>query len=561
MNKPRKDMYRPPDDAVWFLPLGGSGEIGMNLNLYGTKGKWLMVDCGVTFGDESTPGIEVIMPDIGFIAERKHDLVAIVITHGHEDHIGALEHLWGQLQCPIYATPFTANLIRTKIAERNIPGKIRIIEIPLGGKFSLGPFSVEFISVTHSVPESNMLAIATPNGTVLHTGDWKFDPEPLVGKVTDEERLRELGREGVMAMIGDSTNALVAGHTASEADVQKGFKELFGGLPQRIVVTCFASNIARVKSAVAAARHHHREVGLVGRSLWRNTEIAEECGYLPEFPMLLSEHDAGFMPRHKVVYVCTGSQGEVRSALARLAVGDHAELVLEKGDTVVFSSRDIPGNEKAIGRVQNALIELGVQVITADQCESIIHASGHACRDELAQLYQWVRPNLAVPVHGEIRHQTEHAALAKSCQVPNTIIPSNGQIIRLGPGIAEVVGEVPYGQWGLDGRALRPLGHRTVKDRKKIGISGAAVATVVLDKGGRLLKEPQLSLLGIVDDHEMKSICGEAAAAIADAIENMQKSARADDQAVIKTSGQALRRFLNERQGKKPTTEVHVVRI
>jgi ribonuclease J len=561
MSKNKKDLHRPPDDALWFLPLGGSGEIGMNLNLYGTQGKWLMVDCGVTFGDDTTPGIEVIMPDIGFIAERKHDLVAIVITHGHEDHIGALEHLWGQLQVPIYATPFTARMIRAKFADNRALSKVRIIELPLSGKFSLGPFAVEFISVTHSVPESNMLAITTAQGTIVHTGDWKLDPHPLVGNVTDEARLIAIGNAGVLAVIGDSTNALVDGHTASEADVQKGFIELFGKLRQRIVITCFSSNIARVKSAIIAAKHHRREVALVGRSLWRNAEIAAACQYLPEFGQILSPEDAGMVPRHKVVYVCTGSQGEVRSALSRLAFGDHHDLVLEKDDTVVFSSRNIPGNEKPISKVQNRLVEDGIILVTADQTAECIHASGHAARDELAQLYHWLRPNLSVPVHGELRHQTAHAELAKACQVPNSIIPTNGQIIRLAPGAAEVVGEVQFGQWGLDGKTLRQMGQGAMKDRRKIGFTGAAVVTIVLDRGGRLLKEPQMTLMGIVDDHELEDLAQQAGAIIADAIENMSKSSRLNDHDVTKVASQALRKCMNEMHGKKPMTEVHVVRV
>ncbi|MGB4101237.1 MAG: ribonuclease J [Alphaproteobacteria bacterium] len=561
MSKGKKDLHRPPDDALWFLPLGGSGEIGMNLNLYGTHGKWLMVDCGVTFGDDTTPGIEIIMPDISFIAERKNDLVAIVITHGHEDHIGALEYLWDQLKVPIYATPFTARLIRAKMADKRGLSKVRIIELPMRGSFSLGPFAVEFVNVTHSIPESNMLAITTKQGTIVNTGDWKLDPHPLVGDVTDEARLKAIGKAGVLAVIGDSTNALVDGHTASEADVQKGFTDLFGKIRQRIVVTCFSSNIARIKSVVAAAKHHRREVALVGRSLWRNAGIADDCNYLPEYKHILSQEDAGLIPRHKVVYICTGSQGEVRSALARLASGDHPDLALEKGDTVVFSSRNIPGNEKAIAKVQNLLIEAGIELITADQTSDVIHASGHAARDELAQLYHWLRPQLSVPVHGELRHQTAHAELAKSCQVPDAIIPTNGQIIQLAPGKAEVVGEVPFGQLGLDGRTLRPMGQGAVKDRRKIGFTGAAVVTIVLDKGGRLLKEPQMTLLGVVDAHEVEALIQEAGVSIADAIENMPKSARINDFEVTKVASQTLRKYMNELHGKKPMTEIHIVRV
>lgn len=561
MNKPRKDLYRPADDALWFLPLGGSGEIGMNLNLYGTKGKWLMVDCGVTFGDDTTPGIEVIMPDISFIAERKNDLVGIVITHGHEDHIGALEYLWGQLQVPIYATPFTAQMIRAKLADHRGMSKVRIIEIPLHGQFTIGPFGVEYVSVTHSIPESNMLAINTHLGSVLHTGDWKFDPHPLIGELTDEKRLREIGKAGVLALVGDSTNALVPGHTASEIDVAKGLKQVFAGLRNRIVVTLFASNIARVKSIAEAAHASRREVALVGRSLWRNGEIAEMFHYLPSFGQFLEPQDAALVPRDKVVYICTGSQGEVRAALSRLAAGDHRELVLEAGDNVIYSSRDIPGNEKAIGKVQNMLTELGINLITPDKTEHCIHASGHAAQDEMKQLFGWVQPKALLPVHGELRHQTAHVALAKECGVPNALIPSNGQIIRLDTGKPEVVGEVTFGQWGLDGKSLRPMGQGAVKDRQRISQSGAAVATVVIDKAGKLLKEPQIALMGIADAHELAGIISKAGVVMADAINEMPKSARLSDDGVSKIAGQALRRCLNELHGKKPMTEVHIVRV
>lgn len=561
MNK-KKDLYRPADDALWFLPLGGSGEIGMNLNLYGTKGKWIMVDCGVTFGDDTTPGIEVIMPDISFIAERKDDLVAIVITHGHEDHIGALEYLWGQLQVPIYATPFTAQLIRAKLADHKGMSKVRVIDIPLHGKFSLGPFGVEFVSVTHSIPESNMILLTTEVGNVLHTADWKFDPQPLIGELTDDKRLQEIGKSNVLALVGDSTNALVPGHTASEADVSKGLRQVFAGLRNRIAVTLFASNIARVKSIAAAARASQRQVVLVGRSLWRNAEIAEDCGYLPEFQSFLEPQEAAMMPRDSVVYICTGSQGEIRSALSRLAAGDHHELVLEEGDNVIYSSRDIPGNEKAIGKVQNMLIEMGVNLITPDRVEgTTIHASGHAAQVELKELLTMIKPRIAVPVHGELRHQTKHVELAKECKVPHAIIPTNGQIINLHKDGASVVGEVTFGQWGMDGKTLRQMGQGAVRDRQKIGYSGAAVATVVIDRAGKLLKEPQIALMGVADDHELAAIVDHAGALIADAIETMPKATRINDEAVSKVAGQALRRCLNDLHGKKPMTEVHIVRV
>ena len=559
MNKPKKILHRPPDDALWYLSLGGAGEIGMNLSLYGTAGKWLMVDCGVTFGDEMTPGIDIIMPDISFIADRKEDLLGIVITHGHEDHIGAIEHLWSRLTCPVYATKFTAELIRNKLSHSDLIRRVKIIEVDKGGEFDVGPFHAEMVPVTHSIPESHMLALRTPHGTVLHTGDWKFDPDPIVGDVTDDDQLKALGRDGVLAVVGDSTNALIPGRSGSEREAQNGLIDLFKDQKNRIVVTCFASNIARLKSICEAAKRNNRYVTLVGRSLWRNSEVAEECGYLPEFNDFLSENEAMMTPRDKIVIVSTGCQGEARAALWRIAMSDHPEIELDEGDTVIFSSRDIPGNEKTISRLQNRLIARGLKLITSHQAP--IHVSGHPAQDELAQLYQWTRPHLVLPVHGEARHQMEHERIARECQVPHTLIPANGQIIRLGPGVHEVVAEVPNGRWGLDGKVLRRMGDDTAKDRRKMSFNGATVVTVVMDQRGLVVRAPQVSLMGLSDVEGDKRILEEIAAAAHDAIDAMPKSTRIDDAAVRHAVSQAARRLLMEQQGKKPVTEVHVVRI
>ncbi len=560
--KGRKDSFRPPEDAVWFLALGGTGEIGMNLSLYGTAGKWLMVDCGITFGDDTTPGVEIIMPDVSFIAERKDDLAGLVLTHGHEDHIGAIEHVRSRFQCPIYATKFTAELIRAKIARSELAGRARVIELPLGGSFDIGPFHGDLVPVTHSIPEAHMLALRTAHGTVLHTGDWKLDPDPVIGVLTDEARLKELGREGVMALIGDSTNATVPGRSGSERGVQNGLDALFGQITKRIVVTCFASNIARVKSIAAMAEKHGRQVTLVGRSLWRNAEIAEECGYLPEFNDFLSENEAMLAPRDRVVFICTGCQGEKRSALWRIATEDHPEVELDPGDTVIFSSRDIPGNEKDIGRLQNELIARGLRVITQDQAP--VHVSGHPARDELAQLYQWTRPHLAVPVHGEMRHQLAHERVAREGQVPHTLIPANGQIIRLGPGVHEVVAQVPSGRLGLDGKVVRALSGEATRLRRKMSFNGAVAMTMVMDARGTLARPPQVSLMGVAEQEAAPTharLPDELAAVAADAVEAMPKSGRLDDNAVSHAVAQAVRRALIESHGKKPLIEVHVVRI
>jgi len=559
MSHSNKHAHRPPDDALWFLPLGGAGEIGLNFYLYGTSGKWLIVDCGVTFGDETTPGIDIITPDITFIAERRDDIVGMVITHGHEDHIGAIGYLWPQLRCPIYATRFTAELIRNKLDYVELGGLAKVNEIPSGGKFEIGPFKGEYISVTHSVPESQMLILRTKHGTVLHTGDWKFDPDPILGQTTDIEKIKALYAEKLIAIIGDSTNAMVTGHSGTERSVQNEFDKLFPTIKKRIVVTCFASNIARIKSIAASAKRAGRYVTLVGRSLWRNTEIANECGFLPEFDEFLSENEAMLSPRDKIVIIATGCQGEPRAALCRVAIEDHPEIDLDAGDTVIFSSRDIPGNEKEIGRLQNNLIARGLSLITAN--DAPVHVSGHAAQEEMAQLYKWVKPRLALPVHGETRHQNEHARIAVAESIKDAMIPKNGQIIRLGPGIHEVVAEVASGRWGLDGKTLRRLDTDVSKDRKKMGINGAAVVTLVMDAKGRVLHDPQVTLMGIVEEGKESALQEDLAALAYDTVEALAKSARIDDAAVRHAVALAVRRHLNEIYGKKPVTDVHVVRV
>ncbi|HER20280.1 MAG TPA: ribonuclease J, partial [Chromatiales bacterium] len=373
-----------PKDLV-FVPLGGAGEIGMNLNLYGHAGKWLMVDLGITFGDDSTPGIEIIMPDPAFIAERRDDLAGLVLTHAHEDHLGAVHWLWPQLRCPIYATPFTAAVLRRKLAEAGLEREATITEVPMSGRFEVGPFALELVTLTHSIPEPNAVVIRTGAGTVLHTGDWKLDPDPLVGPTADEKALMRAGEEGVLAMVCDSTNVLVPGTSGSEAEVRENLVELVGRMENRVAVAAFASNVARVETICRAAEAHGRRIALVGRSLKRIVEAAQETGYLTDLPPFLPEADVGYLPRDEVLLICTGSQGEPRSALSRIADDDHPDVVLEAGDTVIFSSREIPGNERSIGRLQNKLASLGIDIVTAR--DEFVHVSGHPARDELVQMY------------------------------------------------------------------------------------------------------------------------------------------------------------------------------
>ncbi|MCX7354206.1 MAG: ribonuclease J [Alphaproteobacteria bacterium] len=546
------------DEGLYFLPLGGSGEIGMNLNLYRYGGKWLMVDLGITFGDDSTPGVDVLMPDPAYIVERRGDLAGLVLTHAHEDHLGAVPYLWNRLKCPVYATPFTAAVLRRKLAEMDRPNSIPITEVPLSGKFSVGPFEIELITLTHSIPEPNAVAIRTPAGTVLHTGDWKIDPKPMIGEVTDEAALRALGQEGVLAMVCDSTNALQPGHSRSEGDLRESLVEVVGRFNKRVAIGCFSSNIARLETIAHVAKKTGRHPALVGRSLWRMYEAAQESGYLKGITFL-SDADGAHLPRDKLLMACTGSQGEKRSALWRIAADDHPNVVLEQGDAVVFSSRVIPGNEKSIQRLQNQLVGLGVKLVTDD--DAFVHVSGHPNQDELAQMYQWVRPRIAVPVHGEIRHMRAHAALARACQVPEAIVPQNGTLIRLAPGPAEIVEEVPVGRLALDGALLVPLDAEILRKRTQMIWNGSAVATVVLDRHGRLAAEPQLTLQGLFDGAGIEDAITDATDAVRDAIEALPSRQRANDDAVREAARVAVRRAIQASHGKRPPTEVHLVRL
>ncbi len=497
---PPQEIQRP--DELAFLALGGVGEIGMNMTLYGYAGRWIMIDCGITFADDTMPGVEILMADPTFIAERRETLIAIVATHAHEDHIGAIPYLWPRLKCPVYATPFTAALVRAKLAEVGLEGDVPLHEVPVAGKFTLGPFELELITLTHSIPEPNAVVVRTPLGTVLHTGDWKFDPDPLIGPGADMAALERLGDAGVLAMICDSTNALRPGEAGSEAEVRRSLTDLVGRCANRVVVACFASNVARLESAAVAAAAHDRQVALVDRSLWRIERAARDTGYLKDTPRFLTEEEAAYLPRDKVLLLCTGSQGEPRSALVRIAADEHAHIVLEAGDTVIFSSRTIPGNERAIGRLQNALVRLGVDIIT--EHDHFVHVSGHPAQDELERMYRAVRPRVALPVHGEARHLRAQAQLADACGVPQIIVTRNGEIVRLAPGPAAVIGEVPTGRLVADGKALIDAGDETLKSRQRMNFNGAALATIVLDGDGRLAAPPVVTVQGLADDRRAR---------------------------------------------------------
>ena len=551
--------FQPDPAELLFLPLGGSDEIGMNLNLYHYAGKWLMVDLGVAFGDDSTPGVEVLMPDPSFIAERRRDLAGLVLTHGHEDHIGALPWLWERLRCPVYATPFTASLARRKLAEAGLAGEVELVETPLPGRFALGPFEVETIGMTHSIPEPSAIAIRCAAGTVLHTGDWKFDPDPRIGPVADREALEALAADGVLAMVGDSTNADIPGETGSEAELLDAFAELFEERDGRVAVACFASNVARLHGVARAAERAGRDTALVGRSLRRMNDAARENGYLLDIPRFLTEDDAGYIPRDRLAMICTGSQGEPRAALARIADDTHPRVSLEAGDTVVFSSREIPGNEKAIGRMQSKFAARGVEVVT--EREAHVHVSGHPARGDLERMYQTIRPRIAVPVHGDARRLAAHAEVARACQVPEIAIPENGAVLRLAPGPAGVVARVPAGALAVDGSRLRPLDGGPVRERRKLLHNGSVAVTVVMDGRGRGLGDPMVTATGLYDRDEAETFDALLSDCVREAVGGLPPGRRRSDGAVAEAARRAVRGAARAEFGKRPEVSVHVARV
>lgn len=562
--KTKSSTAKSAEDELIFVPLGGTGEIGMNLNLYGLgpeeARQWIMVDLGVTFADSRSPGIDLIMPDTTFIEEYRKDLLAIVLTHAHEDHIGAVVHLWPRLRCPVYATPFTAELVKAKLIEAGLEHKVKLHIVDLGARFELGPFDIEFVTLTHSIPEPNALAIRTRLGTIMHTGDWKIDPNPVVGDDIDRKRLAEIGDEGVRAIVCDSTNVFSKGESGSEADVGRSLTELIGSLTGRVAVTTFASNVARLESIIRAAEANDRHVVLVGRSMFRIIAAARATGHLKILPEFMDVEDAGYLPRDKVLYLCTGSQGEPRAALARIASNTHPELTLEEGDTVIFSSRIIPGNDVAIFDMQNELARRGVKVIS--EKDHFIHVSGHPCRDELAAMYQWIKPEVAIPVHGEARHLREHAALAKTLQVPEALVLKNGDMVRIAPGPAKIIDEVPSGRFVLDGDVLVPAWDMGVQERRRLSFAGAVFVSVALTEKGDVAGDPEVRLIGLPErDAEGLRFEEHAYDALDKALDQLPARKRKDDEYVAEYIRRAVRGAIRREWGKKSAVEVIVTRV
>jgi ribonuclease J len=552
-------------DELTFAPLGGVGEIGMNLSIYGlgdrNRRSWLAIDLGVSFGDEEhLPGIDLIMPDISFLEKERKNLVGLVLTHAHEDHFGAIIDLWPRLKCPIYATKFSAALFEAKCeAERN-PPKIPVTVIPSGGRVDIGPFNVEFIPVAHSIPESHALAIHTEIGTVLHTGDWKIDPTPIIGPPTDERRLRELGDAGLLALIGDSTNAVRDGRSPSEAEVAKTIAALVKGAKGRVAVTTFASNVGRLKAVAEAAKAADREVVIVGRAMDRVVQVARETGYLEGVQNFRSPDVYGHLPADKVLALCTGSQGEPRAALARIANDDHPEVTLNKGDRVIFSSRTIPGNEKAVGAIINGLVVQGVEIIT--DRDHLVHVSGHPRRDELREMLAWTRPQLVIPVHGEALHLSEHAKLARAAGVPRVLTCRNGDLVKLGPGTPGIIDQLPSGRLYKDGTILEDAKSRAVVERRRMGFAGCVFVAIAMTEKGELADDPEVDLVGVPE----KNMAGEAFDdivfdVVVSTIEGLPRARRRDPDAMAESVRRAVRAALNEQWGKKPLCIVHVLEV
>jgi len=550
-------------EELLFCPLGGSGEIGMNMNLFSygkpDNSKWIIVDIGVTFADDSIPGIDLIYPDPGFIIDKKDDLLGIVLTHAHEDHIGAIAHIWPKLKCKMYATPFTAILIKEKFKEKKIDIQNYLHIVQLNGTIQLGPFKIEFITLTHSIIEPNGLAIETPAGIVLHTGDWKVDPEPLIGDKINQSRLIEIGKKGVLAMICDSTNVLNPGRAGSESDVRASLAEIMSRIKKRIIVTSFASNVARMETIFYCAEKTGRKISLVGRSMHRIFKAARECGYLKNVIEPVDSRDVKNISKDKIVYLCTGSQGEPMGAMMRIVNHTHQDVYIEKGDTVIFSSKIIPGNEKKLYKLQNELVKNEIEVISEDT--QFVHVSGHPNREDLKDMYSWIKPKAVIPVHGEHRHMMEHISFAKEQQVPYPVQVENGDIVRLYPGKKpEVYDKAPFGRLYVDGNISVTEDSWSIKERKKLSVHGYLEVTILINKNGKMHNQPVISFKGLpINESDDFSYDLE------EEINNISKTFAINNKKQEHNFIEALqigcRKITKEKTGKKPYTNINLVRL
>ena len=551
-------------DELVFVPLGGLGEIGMNLALYGygpkKRRKWLMVDCGIGFAGPEETGIEIVVPDTRFIEQVKQDLVGLVVTHAHEDHIGAVVHLWPRLGCAVYATPFAAGLFEMRnLGEADAP-KVQIKTIVQGATIALEPFTVEFVPVAHSIPESCALAIRTPCGTILHSGDWKIDPEPGLGAPTDVQRLVEIGNEGVLALVCDSTNILREGVSASEGEVARSLRRIIVNAKGRVVVTIFASNVARIRAVAQAAAAAQRKVVLVGRAMERVVAVARDCGYLDDIPEFLSVESYPSLAPDNVVVLATGSQGERRAAIARMSENDHPLVRLNPGDSVIFSSRTIPGNEREVGRIINNLIKQGVEVVTDHA--ALVHASGHPRRGEVAKFYEWIRPKIVIPAHGEEIHLSEHARFAASCGVGQVVTAHNGDVVRLAPRQPEIIDEAPSGRLCKDGNMLLPMGDESLRTRQKLAFSGVVTIALAIDGKGDMVGVPDVVLAGVPAKAGTGALFDEIVDdALFQTFDGLPRPKRRDANVVSVAIEKAVRSAVAEAWGKRPLVHVLVVEV
>ena len=551
------------NEELIFCPLGGAGEIGMNMSLYSyvkdDLQKWLIVDAGVTFADESFPGIDLIYPDIGFIEDKKNDLLGIILTHAHEDHIGAISHIWPKLKCKIFATPFTAVLVSEKFKEKKIDISDYLKIVPLGGVLNLKPFEIEFVSLTHSIVEPNGLYIKTPNSKILHTGDWKYDPDPLVGSNINSERLKEIGKEGISTMICDSTNVFSVGRAGSELDVRNSLLNIIEKLNKRVIVTSFASNVARMDTIFYCAKKTGRQISLVGRSMHRIYKAAKKCGYLENSIEPIDPRESKNISREKIIYLCTGSQGEPMGAMNRISSYIHPDVNIEAGDTVIFSSKIIPGNEKKLSKMHNQLVRDGIEVISEET--DFVHVSGHPNRDDLKDMYEWIKPMSVIPVHGEQRHMLEHIKFAKEMSVPYPIKVENGDIVRLYPGKSpEVYDKAPYGKILIDGNIGVDEDAKSIKERRNLASNGFLNITIIIGNKGEILESPVIYFKGlpIIENEKFRDN-------LKDTVENIIKTFSLknvkQDENLIETLKIGCRKLTKEKTGKKPVTNINLVRI
>ena len=546
-----------------FCPLGGSGQIGGNMNLYAygneENQKWIIVDTGVSFADDSIPGVDLIYPDPAFIIDKKNDLLGIVLTHAHEDHIGAISHIWPDLKCNIYATPFTSVLIQEKFKEKKIDISNYLKIVKLNGKIELGPFNIEFVSLTHSILEPNGLSIKTPAGMVLHTGDWKIDPNPLIGDKINEKKLKEIGNNKVLAMICDSTNIFSPGRAGSESDVRESLLKIMSLKSKRIIVTSFASNVARMETIFYCAEKINRQVCLVGRSMNRIFKAAKQCGYLQNIQNPIDPRESKNFPREKLVFLCTGSQGEPMGAMKRIVKGIHPDVFIEKGDTVIFSSKIIPGNEKKLYSLHNDLVRQEIELVTEET--DFVHVSGHPNRDDLKDMYNWVKPESIIPVHGEHRHMNEHIRFAKEMQIPHALRIEDGDVVRIYPGRnPEVIDKAPSGKMYLDGNIAVGENSQSIKERRNLSLNGYLEITLILNNSGKLNK-PVISYRGIPENNFDEKIIFEMEDKIFNTCRSFSMKNKNQEKNLIETIKQNCRKLIKERTGKKPFTNINIARL